>query len=327
MYGSLMRYELRARALDPELATAPPRAAVVMADHTTHATSALTQTFSTGLIEWHRFPITLPLDDIVEGLNAVQPTVLTAYASVLGPLVHEARRGRLHIRPLRILSGSEPLLPEIRAAVEETWAVPVVNVYGTSEAGGNAVSCGLGPWLHLSEDLVIIEPVDRAGRPVAAGECSDKLYLTNLYNYALPLIRYEITDQIRMIDGPCPCGSGHQRIEDIFGRLDDCFHYGDLTVHPHAFRTALGRQRHIVEYQVRQTATGAEVAARCVGPVDFTTLGAEIAAELARLGMADPRGDSRPRRTSRPAVVREAQAVRPRGRASQNKEEEQCRSI
>jgi len=118
MYARLMRYEIRARTMDAELAAAPPRAAVVMADQATHATSALTQTFSTGLIEWHRFPVTLPIDDVVAGLNAVQPSELTAYASVLCPLVH---------------------------------------VYGTSEAGGSAVSCGDGPWLHLSDDLVITE--------------------------------------------------------------------------------------------------------------------------------------------------------------------------
>ncbi len=294
MYASLMRYEIRARALDPDLASAPPVAAAVMADHAAHPTSALAQTFSSGLIEWHRFPVTLPIGDIVAGLNAVQPTVLTAYASVLYPLVHEARQGRLRIRPLRILSGSEPLLPEVRAAVEETWGVPVVNVYGSSEAGGNAVSCGLGPWLHLSDDLMITELVDNAGHPVTAGECSDKVYLTNLYNHALPLIRYEITDQIRLLDGACPCGSVHQRIEDPLGRLDDWFDYGGLTVHPHVFRSALGRQRHIVEYQVRQTATGAEVGVRCVGPVDCDELAAEIAAGLAGLGLVNAEVTVRP---------------------------------
>lgn len=288
MYGSLMRYELRARSLDPELAAAPPRGAVIMAEDPTHATSALTRTFSTGLIEWHRFPVTLPLDEIVAGLNTVQPTVLTAYASALYSLVHEARQGRLQIRPLRILSGSEPLLPEIRAAVEETWGVPLINVYGTSEAGGNAVSCGLGPWLHLSDDCVIVEPVDGEGHPVAAGTCSDKLYLTNLYNHSLPLIRYEITDQIRLIEGACPCGSVHRRIEDPLGRLDDVFYYGDLCVHPHVFRSSLSRQRHIVEYQVRQTETGADVAIRCVGPVDFDGVAGDIAGDLARLGLAAP---------------------------------------
>jgi phenylacetate-coenzyme A ligase PaaK-like adenylate-forming protein len=325
-----MRYELRARTLDPELAKAPPRAAAVMADNATHVTSALAQTFSTGLIEWHRFPVTLPIDDIVAGLNAVQPTVLTVYASLLCPLVEEARQGRLRIRPLRILSGSEPLFPEIRAAVEDTWAVPVVNIYGTSEAGGNAVSCGLGPWLHLSDDLVITEFVDCAGDPVAAGQCSDKLYLTNLYNYALPLIRYEITDQLRRIDGVCPCGSVHQRIEDPLGRLDDVFYYGQLTVHPHVFRSVLGRERHIVEYQVHQTATGAEVAARWVGPVDFADIAAEIADGLARLGLADPevnvRATDRLERQSSGKLKRFVPSAA-LSCMSQTQKEEQCRSI
>ena len=46
------------------------------------------------------------------------------------------------------------------------------------------------------------------------------------------------------------------------GRVDDVFTYdGGVQVHPHVFRSVLCRDRGIVEYQVRQTATGADVAA------------------------------------------------------------------
>ena len=54
------------------------------------------------------------------------------------------------------------------------------------------------------------------------------------------------------------------------------------------FRSVLGRRRHILEYQVRQTASGADIAGRCIGPVDLEELGAEIARELKTLGLDDP---------------------------------------
>jgi len=287
MYWGAMRHGIRALRAQADRSTAPARAAMVAADHATHLSSSMAQTFASSEIEWARFPVTLPLDEIIDGLNAWQPALLGGYPSLLYALAAEASAGRLQIAPARISCAGEPLLPEIRAALEKAWNVPVINIWGASEVGGFG-SCGLGPWLHLNDDLLIMELVDAAGDPVRAGDCSDKIYVTNLFNYAMPLIRYEVTDQFRLLDGPCPCGSAHQRIADPLGRLDDCFRYGELIVNAHVFRSTLGRRRHIVEYQVRQTPTGADIAARCTGPVDFVGLCAEIADELTALGLTGP---------------------------------------
>jgi phenylacetate-CoA ligase len=71
--------------------------------------------------------------------------------------------------------------------------------------------------MHLADDLVIVEPVDEHGDPVPPGVRSDRVYLTNLFNLVMPLIRYEITDPVTAINGPCACGSAHRRIADIQG--------------------------------------------------------------------------------------------------------------
>jgi phenylacetate-coenzyme A ligase PaaK-like adenylate-forming protein len=142
--------------------------------------------------------------------------------------------------------------------------------------------------MHLSEDLAIVEPVDNGGRPVAPGERSAKVYVTNQFNRALPLIRYEITDEVTIETEPCPCGSAHRCVADIQGRLDDVFVYGGRRVHPHVFRSALSRHAGVVEYQVRQTERGARIAVRCAGPVDLDRLGAEIGGGLHALGVPHP---------------------------------------
>src|SRR4029453_3405765 len=138
------------------------------------------------------------------------------------------------------------------------------------------------------DDLVIIEPVDLAGRPVPPGVRSDKVYVTAISNPTLPLIRLELTDQVTFLDTPCACGSAHQLIADVEGRLDDLFSYpGGQVVHPHVFGAQLRRDPGIVEYQVRQTPAGAEVLV--VGaPADPPALGRALALELARLGGPPP---------------------------------------
>ncbi len=58
-----------------------------------------------------------------------------------------------------------------------------------------------------------------------------------------------------------------------------------LQVHPHLFRSVLGRQREILEYRVRQTERGADIAVRCIGALDSAELQREIATELTAAGL------------------------------------------
>ena len=109
--------------------------------------------------------------------------------------------------------------------------------------------------LHLNEDIAVYEPVDAANRPVAPGTRASKLLLTNVINHALPLIRYELTDEITVLDEPNPDPWTGRRIADIEGRSDDVFTYDHVEVHPYVFRSAIGRRREVLEFQVRQTVT------------------------------------------------------------------------
>ncbi len=271
----------------PKAASKPSVMALLAAEKATHISSAYIQTFFDAPTS-HRIPVTRPIEQIVDELNRLQPTVLAGYPSALFLLVHEARAGRLNIAPSWVGGTAEPMLPEIRAALEETWGVAVGNAWGCSE-GARATSCGHGRGMNVCDDLVIIEPVDQQGQPVPPGVPSAKVYLTNLFNRVLPLIRYELEDEMTFLDEPCPCGSAHRRIDDVQGRLDDVFRYGDsVQVHPHLFRSALGRQPNILEYQVRQTERGADIAVHCVGALDSAELEREVAAGLSTSGLKRP---------------------------------------
>lgn len=148
------------------------------------------------------------------------------------------------------------------------------------------IGCGRGPGLHLSDDLLIIEPVDEANQPVPVGHTSSKVLLTSLYNPALPLVRYELTDEITMLADRCPCGSEHRLIADPHGRLDDSFRYDVTVVHPLVFRSILGSDAGIIEYQVHQTRAGADVAIR--GHADPELVQQAVIGALRRAGLPAP---------------------------------------
>jgi len=282
----LMRFATRHLLRRPESSRSPV-VGWVAAGKATHMTYAMAKTFGGGGASMP-IPATLPIREIVARLNELQPDILAGYPSMLYPLAGEARAGRLKINPLLLRPGSEPLLPEMRAAMEEAWSCPIINIYGTSE-GASASSCGQSRGMHLNEDLVIFEMVNADGSPVPAGVRAAKMYITNLFNHAEPLIRYELTDETALIDEPCPCGSAMRRIDDIEGRSDDVFRYtGGLVVHPLIFRSCLGHERDIIEYQVSQTQRGASIAIRTQDHVDTSVLAKALESELLRVGLPDP---------------------------------------
>ena len=287
-HAGFLRPLVREMMTAPDMAGAPGRAAVIAAQHPAHMSAALAETFAGSAAEVRSFPVTLPVAEIVAGLNQWQPAMLLGYPTALALLAAEARAGRLRISPRRVIASSEPLLPETRQALEQAFGAPVANMYGTSEAGPMAVGCWRGTGMHLCDDLVIIEPVDQDGRPVPPGTASARVYVTAPANPVLPLIRFELTDQVTVTGTACPCGSAHTLIADVQGRLEDAFRYpGGATIHPHVFGSALRRDPGIVTYQVRQTPAGAEILAVGV-PADPAGLESALASELRRHGLADP---------------------------------------
>jgi phenylacetate-CoA ligase len=283
----------RLRARDPSGAPArsPIVGAGVCAQDPMHMSSALQESFSDpGTMLMHSFPVTLRFDQIVAGIGALQPDIVTGYPPMLHRLAMAQQDGQISITPKLVVGVSEPLLPEIRAMIAAAWDTRILNFWATTEGMTMAMSCGFGPGMHLNDDQLIIEPVDTDGRPVAAGARASKICVTNLINtHPLPLIRYEITDEVTLLEGNCRCGSAHRLVDDIQGRLDDSFTYAGLgTIHPHVFRSRLGRERHVVEYQVTQTPHGATIVMCCNGEVDLQHVRQSLVGDLRRLGLSDP---------------------------------------
>jgi phenylacetate-coenzyme A ligase PaaK-like adenylate-forming protein len=187
-----------------------------------------------------RLDVGEPLASLVRQLNAWQPQLLATYASMAGILADEQQAGRLQISPVRIVCTAEVLTPELRRRLEEVWGPIIFNQYGASEGGAFAMECEAHAGLHLFEDLVILEVVDRQNRPVPPGSYGDKVLLTVLFNYTLPLIRYELSDSVRLATTRCPCGRAFALLDSILGRPEEVLRLpdasgGSVAVHPMLF--------------------------------------------------------------------------------------------
>ena len=263
-----------------------PKLAVLQAGGPPHASTPLFDVATVAGMETVVIPAGAPFEETLAAVAAARPTHLVGYATVVGRLARAAAAGDLDIQPVRVSTNSEPLLEEDRQAIADAWNVPVHNLWGSTEIGVAATGCGGGAGLHVCEDEVVLERVDEAGVPVAPHEPAARTLATGLANRTFPFIRYDLGDQVAVLPGQCECGSEFVRLADITGRLDDDFRYPTCTVPASAFRSVLGTDPRIAEYQVRQTATGAHILA--VGAPEVPSLTRAIATELRRQGLPDP---------------------------------------
>ena len=181
------------------------------------------------------YSVEQPIEELVASLNAHAPHLLHSYPTVLELLCFEQKAGRLRIQPELITAGSEPLTASCREAVRVAFPYArLVETYASTECVSMATSCRLGN-LHVNEDACILEPVSSSGEPVDLDVLGERLWVTNLLNTAQPLLRYELTDSVRLLSAPCDCGSPFRRIE-VQGRSDDTFYLederGQLQAHP-----------------------------------------------------------------------------------------------
>ena len=62
--------------------------------------------------------------------------------------------------------------------------------------------------------------MDDKGKPVPVGG-EGRILVTNLHNYAMPFIRYDIGDVGALSDKACPCGRGLPLLAKLTGRTTD----------------------------------------------------------------------------------------------------------
>lgn len=123
------------------------------------------------------------------------------------------KSGIADIRPNGCISTAMPLHDYQRKAIEQALGVPVTNRYGCEEVSLIACQCERGRGLHVAAESVYVE-VNGEGR-------TGPLLVTDLVNFAMPLIRYQIGDVATLSDAPCECGRGLPVLEKVEGRDAD----------------------------------------------------------------------------------------------------------
>lgn len=162
-------------------------------------------------------PIAADVSQLVTWVREFDPTLLVIYPSTLRAFAAHCRRRRIALPALaQILTIGETLSDAVRAEAELTFDAEVSDCYSSEEFGALALQCPVSGLYHVMAESLLVEVLDDSGNPCPPGQIG-RVTVTDLHNYATPLVRYDIGDYAE-VAAPCPCGRGLPAWRRIVGR-------------------------------------------------------------------------------------------------------------
>jgi phenylacetate-CoA ligase len=162
-------------------------------------------------------PLSMDVAQQAAWLIRRNPHYLLTYPSNLSALLDHFETGGGFPPALRqVRTIGETLSAETRERCRQSGGIEVVDMYSSQEVGIIALQCPVSGLYHVQSESLLVEVLDDDGQPCKPGEVG-RIVITDLHNFATPIIRYEIRDYAEV--GPaCPCGRGLQTLARIMGR-------------------------------------------------------------------------------------------------------------
>lgn len=157
---------------------------------------------------------------IFNRLKSANCKMIYAYPTPLYLLANHMTNHQLEIRVNHIVTTSEMLFPEHRKTIQKAFQCRVFDLYGANDGGVLSFECDRFNGYHLAMEKCITEILNDRGEKLSAGTVGN-VVLTDLENYAMPFIRYQVGDLACITNEPCQCGRGLNRLKKIHGRIKD----------------------------------------------------------------------------------------------------------
>jgi phenylacetate-CoA ligase len=165
----------------------------------------------------YRQSTSLSITEQAAWLLRCNPYYLLTLPTNLNALLDEfARIGRLPTCLREVRCTNETFTQRLKARCEDEFALKAVDIYSAAEVGIIALQCPVSGLYHVQAESLIVEILDDGGEPCKEGAIG-RVVITDLHNFATPLIRYEIRDYAE-VGSVCACGRGLPTFKRILGR-------------------------------------------------------------------------------------------------------------
>jgi phenylacetate-CoA ligase len=157
---------------------------------------------------------------ITESINEFKPAIIRGYPDPLFFLAKYMKDNNIKSSsPKAITTTGNIIFPEARDLIESQFGCKIFDAY-SCEGGANVFECPTHGCYHSTMEYAISEILNNNGEEINPGE-RGRLYTTDLYNYAVPFIRYDSHDIVTKSDRKCTCNRHLLAIDQIEGRDND----------------------------------------------------------------------------------------------------------
>ena len=147
--------------------------------------------------------------------------LILGYVGAINSLAIYIEKNNIKISPPKaIWTTSSPLPESQREFIQSVFRAPVYSQYGSCETFWLAAECGNQKGMHIFSDVRYLEFVNLKNRKVNNNEYG-RILVTDLENYACPIIRYENGDRGKVADNKCDCGVNLPLMDTVKGRSSD----------------------------------------------------------------------------------------------------------
>lgn len=162
----------------------------------------------------------IPLKRQIDLLKEFNPHIIWAFPNNLKLIARFiSEKEEIYLKPKIIFSSGEILNNRTRNFLERVFNAEVYDFYTSTEFSTIALECKKHDGYHINFDSVIVE-ITKDGKKLNNGE-EGEIICTNLINYTMPLIRYNLEDIGVISEKLCECGRSFPLLKKIIGRCDD----------------------------------------------------------------------------------------------------------
>lgn len=159
-----------------------------------------------------------------------KPEIIESYPSSLA-IIADFYEDMVSVRPRLVFTLGEFVDRRSRETITRVFQTKLYDNYASAEIGLMSWECEQHSDYHVNADNVILEFISENGEPLTPGE-KGEVVCTNLYNYEMPLIRYNHEDIGAAVAGNCACGVKLPLMRIEGGKKDDFLHTVDGRVIP-----------------------------------------------------------------------------------------------
>lgn len=171
-------------------------------------------------------------------LHQIKPKYLVGYVGALDAFADFLKESGRQIPSLKVVWTTAAPLPELkRNYLREVYGCPVYTQYGCVETFMIAAESPEMNGLYIYSDIRHVEIVN-GNKPAPEGELGDVL-VTDLTNYAFPLLRYRLGDQSRLLPRDPSAMLPFPRMDYVRGRISDNIKLPDGTAIAGEFWTTI----------------------------------------------------------------------------------------